>query len=109
MKSFSSALCSFCGKKHSTEFSGGERHGCLGGTETIYCCSACAVRILPALIADSIHLGGNHYTGAQNALVSIEAAFWKGIAARTSSAVADLACKLAALAEKQARSERGVK
>ena len=85
MKSFSSAPCSFCGNEHSTDFSGGEWHGCLGGAETVYCCGGCAVRVLPALIADSINLGGNHYTGAQNALVRIEAAFWKAIAARASS------------------------
>ena len=85
MKSFSSAPCSFCGKEHSTDFSGGEWHSSPGGAGTVYCCSVCAVQVLPALIADSIHLSGNHYMGAQNALVSIEAAFWKAIAARASS------------------------
>ena len=106
MKSFSSDRCSFCGKGHSTDFSGGEWHG---PHETVYCCGACATQVLPVLIADSIRIRGNHYLTAGRALELVESTFWKGIAARASSAASDLACKLAALAEKQARSERGAK
>ena len=105
MKSFSSDCCSFCGKAHSTDYSGGEWHG----HQTVYCCGVCATKVLPVLIADSIHIGGDHYPTARRAFELVEATFWKGIAARTSSAVGDLARKLADLAAKQARSERGTK
>ncbi len=104
MKSHSSDRCSFCGKEHSTDFSGGEWHG---PRETVYCCGVCATKVLPVLIADSIRIRGDHYVAARAELASVESTFWKGIAARASHAVGDLACKLAALAEKQARSERG--
>lgn len=104
MKSHSSDRCSFCGKEHSTDFSGGEWHG---PRETVYCCGVCATKVLPVLIADSIRIRGDHYLTAVRALELVESTFWKAIAARASHAVGDLACKLAALAEKQARSERG--
>lgn len=106
MKSNSSDRCSFCGKGHSTAFSGGEWHG---PHETVYCCGACATQVLPVLVADSTPVRKGHYIAAHAALARVESTFWKAIAARASSAAGDLACKLAALAEKQARSERGAK
>ena len=102
MKSFSSDRCSFCGKAHSTDFSGGEWHGHRGA---VYCCGMCATEVLPALIADSIHIGGKHYLTAKHNLAVVEATFWKAIAARASSAVDGLACKV----DELARSERGSK
>lgn len=64
---------------------------------------------MPVLVADSIPIRKGHYIAAHAALARVESTFWKAIAARASSAAGDLACKLAALAEKQARSERGAK
>lgn len=106
MKSFSSDRCSFCGKAHSTDFSGGQWDG---PHETVYCCGVCATKVLPLLIADSIRSRGDHYLTAVRALELVESTFWKAIAARASHAAGELACKLAELAEKQARSERGAK
>lgn len=106
MKSHASNSCSFCGREHYTDFSGGEWHG---PHETVYCCAGCATKVLPVLIADSIHISGSHFTTAGYTLLRVESTFWKGIASRISGAVGDLASKLAALAEKQARAERGVK
>lgn len=90
MKSQAPQTCSFCGSKsHSNPFAGGEWHAHIG---TICCCHTCATTVLPALIADSVHINGNYYyyyALGQQRLQAVELAFWKALTARVSREAAE--------------------
>lgn len=82
MKSIIPSACSFCGsKRHATPFAGGEWQTPIGN---VFCCHTCAVNVLPAFIADSVHINGNHYTLGRERLEVVEKSFWKAMTARAS-------------------------
>jgi hypothetical protein len=82
MKSITQFTCTFCGAEvTNSDYCGGEWHG---PDSNVYCCGHCATDVLPALIADSIHIYGRPYSKAKERLDRIERTFWKALAARAS-------------------------
>jgi hypothetical protein len=73
--------CSFCGAPPTAYWSTIVEEGSGGYVET---CPRCALSVLPALIADALHLlpAGGTAPPADEALREIEAAFWRALALR---------------------------
>lgn len=83
MKANNTITCTFCSKEVSNpQYQGGEWHTPSG---TIHCCHACAVDVLPRLMADSVHVVQNGYCEGGKALEKATGNFWKAMTARLSS------------------------
>lgn len=74
LASIVSGECSFCGEKATAYWH---------ELSTISICPQCAVRILPALIADAIQFPiVLSYDSAKNVLVKVERNYWQAMASR---------------------------
>ena len=73
------SCCSFCGVERMCA-------AWMGHKINVRCCSVCAEKDLPRLLADAVHLAGpdNTYEQARKAWDRSEGAFWKAIASRLS-------------------------
>ncbi len=64
--------CSFCGEK--------ERAGIWFGHAEVHSCSACAITVLPRLIADATFKGYSGHADSETTLLSVEMEFWRAVA-----------------------------
>ncbi len=75
-----------CGKTTAKEqcfHCGREAHASWhGNTESVHVCEACALGVLPALIADAVHVGPTGTVGFMHHLKAVECAYWKAVASR---------------------------